>query len=133
MKTESVTLKTVATGGHIQQAGMIVFLLFIISVSSVGAAWAQSLSFTDEQMLLDAYRQQRTKAPATTPETFSAPQFNLSPDTSSVTKMEQFPSFEKAVVADGDSAFSGDLLPKPGAFMPLITGMATTAALLAQL
>jgi hypothetical protein len=133
MTTESVIRKPVASGGRIPQAGILVFLLFIISVSSVSEIWAQSLSLTDEQMLLDAYNQQRGKAPATTPETYSAPQFDLSPDTSSVTNMEQFPSFDPTVAADGDSEFFRDMLPKPGGTSTPITGLITTSVLLAQL
>jgi hypothetical protein len=128
MKTESVTSKPVASGGHIQQAGWVVFLLFIISVSSVGEAWALPLSFTGEQVLLNFHRQQLSVVPATTPESGSCPQFNLPPDASSVTNTEQFPSFDTTVVADGDSEFSDDALPRLGGPVTLTTGV-----LLAQL
>ena len=132
MKTESVTSKPVASGGHIQQVGAMVFLLFIISVSSVSEAWAQPLPFSDEPMLLDACRQQHIMTPATIPASSSAPHSNLPPNTSSVTSMEQFPFFDTTVVADGDSETSGKQPPEPDGAIALTTGAVSTVVLLAQ-
>jgi len=133
MKTESVTSKPVASGGHIQQVGAMVFLLFIISVSSVGEAWAQPLCFSDEPLLLDACRQQHVMTPATIPAASIAPHYNLPPNTSSVTSMEQFPFFDTTVAADGDSEILDEQPPEPDGAMTLTTGAVFTVVQLAQL
>ena len=67
MTTESVTPNRAVRSGFVWQVGFVAALLFIISVASVVPAWAQSLSLTDQQALLEAYRQKQGTPAKSTP------------------------------------------------------------------
>jgi hypothetical protein len=104
-------------------------LLLLVSASWHSEPRAQTISFTDQQSLLEAYRKQQDKH-ASPPETYTAPLFDLSSDSASAAMPPQLPSFDTTVAADVDSMLYDD--SRSGPSTP-ITGKVTTALLLAQL
>ena len=103
-------------------------LLLVVSVSYHHELKAQTISFTDQKSLLEAYRKQQDKH-VSAPETYTAPLFDLSSDSASAAMPPQLPSFDTTVAADVDSMLYDDSLSGP---MTLITGMATAAVLVAH-